>query len=213
MKAGYRNHNNSNNSSNDNNDDDNNDIEKCVRVLRDNGIKVCVFDMDQTAVAAHSRGRLRRGGLAQETYINRATRAFVELVPALHRNGFGLAIATHSDEHEYSENVRPETHILGSALARAVLEHHFEPDVSSAFYVVAYNPRARGTMDDEKHKIKRHHMRLILDRFGVDPHEIVFWDDVPRNVQDCRVHFGVHAILVNATKGFQLHNVLGYHGW
>lgn len=82
-----------------------------IQVLRQRGFRVVAFDMDLTAVAMHSRGRLRRDKLNH--YLEQATSDFVRLIPALFAEGFSLAIATHSDEAEFGNDVKRETHILG----------------------------------------------------------------------------------------------------
>src|SRR3569832_1535605 len=74
-------------------------IDQAIALLRQHSIKVVTFDMDQTAVAMHSRGRLSRTKL--DHYLDLATPDFVQLIPRLHREGFGLCIATHSDEAEF----------------------------------------------------------------------------------------------------------------
>ena len=52
-----------------------------VRVLAALGVRVAVFDMDQTMVALHSRGRLRRTEVA--SFASRVTPDFVTAARAL----------------------------------------------------------------------------------------------------------------------------------
>jgi hypothetical protein len=168
--------------------------------------------MDQTAVARHSQGRMERG-TPLEDFCGLATPAFLAMVPALHAAGVGLAIATHSDELELTiqrHRMDPATHIIGSELANAVLTTHFHDDVVRAFHIVAYNPKVRSTKHDEANKVKRHHMKYLQQSFGVEAHEILFFDDVPHIVEDCANVCGVHAVLVNAQVGFQYHDLLGW---
>jgi len=142
----------------------------------------------------------------------------VELVPALHRWGFRLAIATHSDEAEFGGPVGPETHILGSELANALLGECFDPEVASDFFVVAYNPRVRlkdgkDEKDKEHNLLKRNHMRRIQQHFGVRADEILFFDDTPSVVKDCTETCGVRTVEVNPRIGFQLSDVFsGFDG-
>ena len=126
--------------------------ESCIQLLIDRGVKVVAFDMDQTAVSVHSRGKLRRDQL--DDYLNKATNDFRNLVPQLHNQGFGLSIATHSDEAEFGGGVKPASHMLGSELARAVVERHFAPEVASAFHIIAYNPRVQSDGQRDENKIK-----------------------------------------------------------
>ena len=98
---------------------DNADIEQCLQLLRDHSIRVVVFDMDQTAVAMHSRGRQKRTNL--DVFLEKVTPDFRRLVPHLHEHGFGLSIATHSDEQEFKTGgqaflIDRTTHILGKEL-------------------------------------------------------------------------------------------------
>ena len=112
--------------------DDPSRFSEAIALLHRNGVRAVAFDMDQTAVAQHSRGRLRRTSL--DAYLGRAVPDFVRLVPLLQEAGIGVGIATHSDEAEYDGRwVRPETHVLGSELARALLERSFEPAVARDF--------------------------------------------------------------------------------
>ena len=94
------------------------------------GCKVFAFDMDLTAVAQHSRGRLARKDLP--AYLSKVTPSFVALAKALdrinrggHRQGPGHrvfgAIATHSDAKEHDQDRPQSTHIIGQPLAEAVL--------------------------------------------------------------------------------------------
>jgi hypothetical protein len=181
------------------------EVQRCIALLQSQSIRVCVFDMDLTAVAAHSQGCLLRSEL--DEYLNKATPSFRAIVPKLHGAGIGLAIATHSDEAEYGGHVQPETHILGAELARALVEYHFDADVAKAFFIMAYNPRVRGVTDHQD-LIKRHHMRHILEWFAVPPHQIVFFDDIEATVKDCVDYCNVRSIQVDATAGFQCKDIL-----
>jgi hypothetical protein len=168
--------------------------------------------MDQTAVARHSQGRMKRG-MPLEEFCSLATPAFREIVPALQAAGVGLAIATHSDELELTvkrHGLDPASYIIGSELVNAVLTTHFHDEVVTAFCIVAYNPKVRGTKHDEANKVKRYHMRCLQQWFGVEAHEILFFDDIKHIVDDCAQACGVHAVLVDANVGFQFNDLLGW---
>jgi hypothetical protein len=180
-------------------------LKRCVELLLQKGIRVCVFDMDQTAVAAHSHGRLERGA-PLEDYLSRVTPDFQALVPLLHRHQIHLAIATHSDELEYGDKVQPVTHILGRELAQTMIRASFPLDIAKPFFVVAYNPRVRKA--NEENAFKRHHMREIQAHFGVQPHEMLFFDDVASIVEDCQRTCGVIAVCVCADVGFQMDDLI-----
>jgi hypothetical protein len=129
-------------------------------------------------------------------------------VPQLHASGIGLAIATHSDDAEYAGgHVKPETHILGTELARALVEYHFTMDVAKAFFIIAYNPRVR-SVTDHHDLIKRHHMRKIREWFAVPSQQIIFFDDIEATVRDCVDYCNVRAFQVDATIGFQCKDIL-----
>ena len=183
-----------------------------MQLLHDNSIRVVVFDMDQTAVALHSRGRLKREQLLQ--FLENATPDFVRLVPDLYKHGFGLSIATHSDEQEFTTGrhaalVNRKTHIMGEELAKALLDHCFAPDIASSFFIVAHNPRAHGQGKDPQNCIKRYHMREIQNHFSVEGKEVLFFDDTPAVVEDCKSNCGgVQAVLVDPKKGFRLDDLL-----
>jgi hypothetical protein len=185
-------------------------LQTCLTLLKTHGIKIVAFDMDFTAVAEHSRGKLARSDL--ESYLSRATSAFQQLVPLLHENKFGLAIATHSDEAEFGGPIQPETHILGKELATALVERHFDSSISSSFFIVAYNPRVHPEDTVEENKIKRFHIRKLREQFGVDAEEIIFFDDTLAVVADCSETLGVRAIHVNPVTGFCIEDMIFYLG-
>jgi hypothetical protein len=179
---------------------------RCIDLLKSKGIKVVAFDMDQTAVSMHSRGRLRRGDPLDD-FLGKVSNDFRNLVPLLHEHGFGLSIATHSDEAEFGGLIKPETHILGSELASALIQRYFTSELVNTFFIVAYNPRARKDGNQEDNKLKRYHVRKLLQHFQVQPQEIVFFDDTPTVVNDCN-RCGLNAILVDANEGFQASDLL-----
>lgn len=182
-------------------------LDKCIQLLRETSIRLVVFDMDLTAVAAHSRGRLLREDL--DEYVSKATPSFLALVPKLHENGFFVAIATHSDEAEFGGEVQPDTHILGNELATALVERRFPPTISKEIFIVAYNPRVHQDHDPELDKVKRYHMRKLVEKFKVKPSEIIFFDDTPEVVMDCKDNCGVvHSFQVDPSLGFQIQDLL-----
>jgi hypothetical protein len=143
-----------------------------------------------------------------EEYLQKATPDFKTLVPLLHKAGIGLAIATLSDEAEYNGiTIRRETHVLGTELARAVVQRHFSQQVAEAFFIVAFKPRVR-KVTDERDRIKRYHMRMIGQHFCVHSEQIVFFDDLERTVKDCINYCKVRAIQVDDTVGFQFCDLL-----
>ena len=180
-------------------------VQDCIALLHSQNVRVCVFDMDLTAVAAHSQGCLLRSDM--EVYLQKATPDFVALVPHLSATGFGLAVATHSDEAEYGGHVQPATHILGSELVRTLLDYHFPKPIANAIFVVAYNPRVR-KVADPKDLIKRYHMRQILQHFDTAPEQVVFFDDIEATVRDCCDYSNVRAIQVDESVGFQCKDIL-----
>lgn len=182
------------------------DFSQCLALLTQKGIKVVAFDMDQTAVSVHSRGKLKREDLNE--FLGHATEDFKLLVPKLYQSGFGLSIATHSDEAEFGGSIQPESHILGSELARALVEKSFPPEIASVFCIIAYNPRARADDKQEDNKIKRYHIRKLVEHFKVLPEEIVFLDDTKNVVDDLNEKCGVKAFIVDPTKGFQISDLL-----
>jgi hypothetical protein len=184
---------------------DDTSLEECISLLKKKGIKVVVFDMDNTAVAQHSRGSLLRSEL--NGYLDMATPDFRSLTPLLHKNGFSLAIATHSDEAEFNGEIQPRTHILGAELATSLLQKHFSPEIVASFFIVAYNPRVHPEDDSNKdtNLIKRYHMRCIVEHFQIQPKEILFFDDTHHVVEDCISTCKViHSFLVDPHHGFRL---------
>ena len=183
------------------------EIDHCVHLLQKNGIKLVVFDMDLTAVSEHSRGQLLRSNVRD--YVSKATPAFLAFVPKLQQHGFYLAIATHSDEAEFDGPIQRDTHILGMELATRLVHDCFPMEVSSAFSIVAYNPRVHPEHDSELNKYKRYHMRVLLAKYGVQGNEVAFFDDTLAVVDDCLNHCGIiHAVQVDDNIGFQIDDVI-----
>jgi len=184
-------------------------LDQAIELIERHGVKVVAFDMDFTAVAAHSRGSLRRSCL--DEYALKSTKSFREIVPRLHHLGIGVAIATHSDEAEFSaaRGVVPESHILGNELAVQVLKANFPPKIVETVKVVAYQPNVRPeAAHDESFLYKRFHMRELCEHFKVKPGEILFFDDLRHIVDDCKRYCNVHAIQVDETRGFHLEDLI-----
>ena len=194
-------------------------VRDCIALLHAQAIRCVAFDMDFTAVARHSRGRLRRDCLQHE-YLDYAVPPFVALVPALHAAGIHVAITTHSDEAEFDSNnnnnnnnnggIRHSTHILGHELVQALLQRHVpDPDVRRDILIVAYNPRVREESHDYPHK--RFHMHRVRQHFADldENHEdaapqILLLDDTAAVVRDCRQHCHVRAIQVSQPETYAL---------
>lgn len=187
------------------------DIMECLNLLRASSIRVVVFDMDQTAVTTHSRGRQRRSKLS--SFLEKVSPDFRRFVPQLYKHGYLLSIATHSDECEFETGMQRltidrRTHILGKELAKAVLDHCFGEPIASSFFIVAYNPRARGQAKDPHNCIKRYHMREIQHHYSVKKSEILLFDDTVEVVDDCARTCNVRAVQVDPKKGFRLDDLL-----
>jgi len=177
-----------------------------VESIKKQGYKVVVFDMDQTAVSMHSRGRLKRSEIEQ--FVSKTSNDFKLIVPALAEEGIKLAIATHSDEAEFiRDDVDKETHILGEELAREVLRRNFSQQLVKDFFIVAFNPRWRSEGTQPAFREKRFHMRKISEHFNVDPRSILFFDDNDTVAGDCNQTCNVRAIKVDPAVGFQLSDV------
>lgn len=184
-------------------------VKQSIERLRERGIKVVIFDMDLTIVNQHSRGSLRRGD-PLEAFLARVSPDFVKLAPALHKEGFHLAVATHSDEAEYGRRITPDTHILGDGLANTVLQRHLPPEVAESFFIVAYNPYARNNpfVTYFGDWAKRHHMKLIQNHYKVQSQEMLLFDDTKPIVMDCIRKCGVQAVQVSPLVGFRMSDIL-----
>jgi hypothetical protein len=184
-------------------------VQRCIQLLREKGIRVVIWDMDLTIVRQHSRGRLPRGESLEE-FLSKTSEDFITLVPSLYKEGFKLAIATHSDTAEYSKKIQPETHILGQDLATTLLQRHFSPSIANNFYIVAYNPAVRLSWFQKLNGgwAKRHHMKEIQSHFESEPEEMIFFDDTKPIVMDCERKCGVKSIRVNPMYAFRLSDIL-----
>jgi len=167
--------------------------------------KVVAFDMDQCAVRRHSRGCLKRSAVAD--FALDASPGFVMVVKELAKRGVGLAIATHSDIAEHSFLKPRETHILGDDLVHEVLRRAV-PEQAHIFFVVAFNPSARGAKDpDDQHK--KRHLRTIASFYNVEISECLLFDDDDRNCTDneisrCKFQGKFHACRSDPSNGFKL---------
>lgn len=179
-----------------------------VERLRQHCVKVVAFDMDQTAVAVHSMGRLERKRL--DWFLDKTTDDFKQIVPLLHRNGFSLAMATHSDKAEYHGKIQPSTHIIGDELVDTLLKRWFDPSIVADFFVIAYNPTAHPEGKLSENRIKRRHMREIEQRYGVRSDEILFFEDTRPIAVDCRKTCGVWTADVDPRKGFRLSDLMNF---
>ncbi|VEU34500.1 unnamed protein product [Pseudo-nitzschia multistriata] len=145
---------------------------------------VVCFDLDQCAVARHSRGRLPRSDL--DAFASCASADFVRAIPALLARGVGLAVCTHSDlaQHRSGDGVeRPRRGdravVLGDELVHEVLLR-VAPEHAHEFFVVAWRPKsrgARGLADPGKTR----HVRACAAFYGVPPDRCVLFDDDPAN--------------------------------
>jgi hypothetical protein len=179
-----------------------------IHLLHKHGIKVMIFDMDQTAVACHSQGCLLRSSL--HGYLEQSTPAFRHLVPLLHRHGFPLAMATHSDSSEYTDTICPDTHIIGQELAKEVLMHNFDNEIVDSFCIVAYNPKCYADGGNDMNQVKRYHMRVIRNHYNVKCEEMLILDDTKEVIDDCRDHCHVHAVYVDGSVGLRGNDLLDY---
>eukprot|EP01060_Flectonema_neradi_P005135 TRINITY_DN13409_c0_g1_i1.p1 TRINITY_DN13409_c0_g1~~TRINITY_DN13409_c0_g1_i1.p1 ORF type:complete len:210 (+),score=32.17 TRINITY_DN13409_c0_g1_i1:84-632(+) len=172
-----------------------------IQRLRQMNIKIVAFDMDQTAVRAHSMGRLRKDEF--EGYAKMVSNDFMEVVPVLLEEGFKLAIATHSDVIEYVGDIKPVSHLLGEHLVDRLLSELFPSHVKDNFFVVAYNPRRRL---DTTNLGKTYHIHKISDHYKVPHSQIILFDDDEDNIIQTR---GLcTAIPVEPKVGFVYSNLL-----
>ena len=85
------------------------DVKEYVRLLQELGCKVAAFDMDNTLVGAHSRGRMTKARV-QEDFVAHVSRDFVRVVPAMRVAGIKMAVATWADRVKYRRDVRACPH-------------------------------------------------------------------------------------------------------
>ena len=169
--------------------------------LKQRGIKVIAFDMDQCLVNAHSRGSMKRQPAALTKFYGKVTTGFKVLARVAHKHGLKLAVATHSDENEYFTSFKSQQeYIMGTELVSLVLNSSV-PELSYRFYIIAYNPLSRMNFNpNEAHK--KLHIRRIAQHYNVHTKEIILFDDDQGNVSDTNDEF--MAIQVNPDTGLVL---------
>lgn len=118
---------------------------------------------------------LRREEL--DGYVNAVSRDFVEAASTIARAGrHRLAVATGSDPLEYDiPGQNRQTHILGPDLAEAVIRHWCADALPSFEIMIGFDCELHGGAATQKGK--RHHMRQIAQHYGVQPHQMVLFDD------------------------------------
>ena len=181
------------------------DIDEILFHFRSAGVRVVAFDMDQTIVAQHSWGQMKRHGDALSNFFGKITPAFALLARRLHSAGFKLAVATHSDAAEYNLLYRrKEDYVIGAELVESLLASAV-PELAEEFYIVAYNPMSRRNFDP-KEAHKNYHVHHIAAHFGVDTKEVLLFDDDEGNIADTDNLF--MAMKVNPGRGLSLPDIL-----
>ena len=174
-----------------------------IEKLRSLNVKVIAFDMDQTAVRAHSMGQLKKEDFNK--YADKASDDFLEIIPILIKEGFKIAIATHSDEVEYGDEIHPRTHLLGYHLVDKLLSQLFPIEIKDQFFIVAYNPRRR---QDDVNLGKTYHVNKISLHYNVLQREVILFDDDEDNISQTG-HLCT-SIPVNPDVGFVYFDLLNY---
>lgn len=182
-------------------------VQQFVAKLRELGIKMVVFDLDQTACKRHSGGVLPRE--ETQAYIDDIAPDFLTIVPVLAKEGFYLSICTFTDSHYYFEeggDIRfPKAeYIAGHELVNAFLEKHFDKEIVDKFFNVPYHP---GIHDDpEIPNDKNYHLKKVWQYYKkqnipLAPKECILFDDTRDNVTNAR---GFKAVVVDRGTAFQL---------
>lgn len=149
-----------------------------IAKLRERGIKVVVWDMDQTMGGGHCGEGILKEQAAE--YIAQASPDFVEAVRALHLLDFKLAVATNSDPLEYDlPGQSRETHILGPDLAFALIEYWCKEALSRFEIMVGIDQNLH---DEPKQLGKSRHMQIIAEHYQVRFEQMLLIDDSASNL-------------------------------
>mmetsp|Transcript_11329 Transcript_11329/g.28587 ORF Transcript_11329/g.28587 Transcript_11329/m.28587 type:complete len:325 (+) Transcript_11329:47-1021(+) len=183
--------------------------DEVVEDMQAAGIRCVAFDMDQTMVDRHSRGRLRKSKL--DWFASHTTPAFLTLVPKLLEAGIHVAMATASDKAEYRPHApkvvrtTPETHLLGEDLVTPLLQKVL-PEHADRFFMVCYNPRVHGAEGAKlENNGKEVHIRNICNHFDIPAASVILLDDEERNhIAHVRNQSQFTSIKVDGKYGLQL---------
>lgn len=190
-------------------------VQDFVNQLKALGIKMVVFDLDQTACKEHSGGVLRKkedkfeDDMYLEKYLTEIAPDFKRVVPALVKANFYLSICTFTDTYYYFEEsgdmrFPKKDFIAGEHLVNAFLNEHFDKETVDCFYNVPYNPSIH---DEEVPRNKNYHMRKLVKHYNetkeipLEMSECILFDDTADNINQAR---DFKAVLVDRTTAFQL---------
>eukprot|EP00752_Nemacystus_decipiens_P014667 g13063.t1 len=164
-------------------------------------ITFCVFDMDLTVTAKHTRGALPRDPDTMRSYLEsgRATDA-VKTMKLCRALGLTIGIAT------FQREVDDSSHIGGSHLVRRVLGAIGAGDLVSDRDVVALSPAQYAEMLRHQDSYTKNDMiRALFERRGepYSPGSTLLIDDTRKNVE-AFVRIGGHGLLVEGGQGLIL---------
>lgn len=131
-------------------------IDTEIKALQDRDIQVCVFDLDQTLINAHTKGIILETTL--ESFIKSISPVAIKLIPCLLKAGLKVAIATMTDElynvlmtDRDKKSGKPERKYLsGRQLVIGLLESFLTKDEIKEITVVTINPDLYPSNDNEK---------------------------------------------------------------
>eukprot|EP01083_Nonionella_stella_P256433 878933_1 len=186
-----------------------------ITKLRKAGIKLVLFDMDNTATSAHANGCLTtesediKHSPDLDHYVASASVHFKYIVPMLlEKEEFKVAIVTFSDKKWYDDEKDHPKSLAGEDLVKAFLKGVFEGlDVDFekiemlGKYAGKHSKKWYPKLDDLKERNKNTHIAEMCRRFGVPASNAVLFDDDPNNVVGANEHTDATAYLVDRDTG------------
>eukprot|EP01083_Nonionella_stella_P256436 878936_1 len=194
-----------------------------ITKLRKAGIKLVLFDMDNTATSAHAKGCLTTESKDNiyksrdlDDYVASASVHFKYIVPMLlENNEFDVAIVTFSDKKfykrpHYKSYAPREQSLAGEDLVKAFLKRVF-PGFGGLEEIRMFGRFAgRGSEDvywypelGSNERNKNTHIAKMCGEFGVHPSKAVLFDDQSDNVVGANDHTEATAYRVTGRHGFE----------
>eukprot|EP00929_Paragymnodinium_shiwhaense_P018693 TRINITY_DN12986_c0_g1_i1.p1 TRINITY_DN12986_c0_g1~~TRINITY_DN12986_c0_g1_i1.p1 ORF type:complete len:306 (-),score=56.12 TRINITY_DN12986_c0_g1_i1:136-1053(-) len=182
--------------------------EKMVNWLDSQGIKVVAFELDGVI-----RGKTGEDAIPRheaQDYIAGTSKDFIIAARTLSRHGFGLALASTSDEAACSTQGRsPASHMAGEELTKMLLRQRC-PEAQEHFRVmVGYDPKLHG-QDAPSHPggEKYYHVDRISQHYRVSMEEICLVDVASKTKADKDTYPWVTVPVRDPKEGFQFEDVL-----
>mmetsp|Transcript_84983 Transcript_84983/g.177615 ORF Transcript_84983/g.177615 Transcript_84983/m.177615 type:complete len:292 (+) Transcript_84983:53-928(+) len=175
-----------------------------VRKLREDGIKVVVFEIFGVMNTSAPEGYVPQHELPD--YLEAAALDFLPIARKLAHHGFKLAVASNIEEDLVKNKLgkHSDKYLIGTELGKVLINKRVPEAASATQVYIGFDPKANKAPEHEAGK--RYHIRQIAGRYGVKPKEVLLFDICPENLLN---EEGWQGVLVRDRKvGLQLDDYL-----